>query len=739
MRTSIHWENLEKPVQVVQKKVSVPITFYDWSEVKKSEQKTKLEELKVSDAKENIDLSNSPVFRLFLIKLSKNVHFLLWSCHHILADGWSASIILRDLLAFYDANCKDIDEAELPTIPSYKSYLTWINQQDKTKANDFWSENLKGFKTPTLIGNQVNSNSNQENRFQSAAIEFSYEESEILRNFSQKNQITLNTLIQGFWTILLSRYLDNDDVAFGTIVSGRSIELPNADLMAGMYMKVLPLRVMLDSNEEFSGWLKNLQLQNAKIREFEHINLDEILSLASSLKGRLSFDSLIVFENFPAENISGGGISIGSFKSGLTSNYALTLAINPLKEIKAYLKYDSSSVTPLQINWFTENLKNLIQAIIENKTNSLKDVIKYVTPKVLDKVQDSSTETDNLNSREYTAPRTDVELKLTGIWETLLIQQPIGVTDDFFDIGGTSIIAIRLFAEIEKQFTRKLQPINLLKHRSIESLAKLIADDKKEEKLTSLVPLRASGSKPPIYCLHAGGGQVFFYRELAKYLGEEQPVYAIQRLDMDDLAQANLDIKTMATHYLEEIRKVQPIGPYSFLGYCFSTYVVWEMTRQLLEQGESVSMLAMIDSPPYFIDKRTTDEKMNRILGMLRKFDLSFLKTIWQGKIIFPIKQKWNYLTGGENEKEHQNLMSALNANSQPYVWKPLPVKVTLIRSDWNMKVAAQNEAVKLWDDLAIKDVDTFAVKGLHELLFEMPYVQGLANQLEKCLDKVNG
>src|SRR5215203_756836 len=606
LRTSVHWENLEKPVQVVHREVLLPFTFHDWSENSEPEQKAKFGELINSDLVESLNLTKAPVLRIFLIKLAEDKHFLLWDCHHILTDGWSASIILNDLLAFYEANCSGQNVTDLPAIPSYKSYLNWVKKQDRTRPKKFWIEVLKDFEQPTLVGNQKQSQKSLESNFQAESLKLTKEQSQKLRDISQKNQITLNTLIQGIWAILLSRYAEKDDIAFGTIVSGRSIDLPNAELMAGMFMNVLPLRIRVDGSEKFSDWLKSLQFQQAKIRDFEYINLDDMLNSSSSAKGNLMFDSLVVFENMPLENICGGGISIESFESGLTSNYALTLAVSPLKEIKAHLKYDSSIVTEQEISWFFRNLTNLIEIIIENKSNSLREIRNFIIPLEIRKTQDQIKDSDKTVSNDYLAPRNDVELKLLKIWESLLNLQPISVTDDFFDLGGTSIGAIRLFTEIEKQFNRNLQPISLLKHRTIRALSELIQDETKDQPWSALVPLRASGSKPPIFCLHAGGGHVFFYRDLAKHLGDDQPVYALQRLDLDPITQAAQSIETTASHFLEEIRKVQPNGSYSLLAYCFSTSICWEMVRQLKQGGNSISLIAIIDSPPFQDDKRTT-------------------------------------------------------------------------------------------------------------------------------------
>ncbi|RYG37787.1 MAG: hypothetical protein EOO01_29995, partial [Chitinophagaceae bacterium] len=305
LRTSVHWENLEKPVQVVQKEVSFPFTFHDWSAYSTTEQNTKFDALTNSEASASLNLTKAPVLRILLIRLSADKHLLLWYCHHILVDGWSASIILQDLMAFYDAVCSGENAAGLPAVPSKKSYLNWIKNQDQARSKTFWTDALNDFETPTLVGNRRQSQKDVENNFQTKSLILSQEQSQLLRDFSQRNQITLNTLVQGVWAILLSRYVEHEDIAFGTIVSGRSIELPNAALMAGMYMNVLPMRIRLTDNAKLSDWLKSLQIHQAKLRAFEYCNIDEIMNSGGSAGGNLLFDSVVVFENMPLDNIRG--------------------------------------------------------------------------------------------------------------------------------------------------------------------------------------------------------------------------------------------------------------------------------------------------------------------------------------------------------------------------------------------------------------------------------------------------
>ena len=235
------------------------------------------------------------------------------------------------------------------------------------------------------------------------------------------------------------------------------------------------------------------------------------------------------------------------------------------------------------------------------------------------------------------------------------------------------------------------------------------------------------------------GDMYFFYKDLAKHLGPDQPVYALQRLGVDDMTQAAQDIESLASHYLEEIRKVQPNGPYSLLAYCFSISICWEMIRKLQEAGDSISHIAIIDSaPPIKAKKLTTIQRVNRILNKAKALDFSFIKTMWIGRVGRPIKAKWMSLVSDRETLQLQEKLKILNLIDVAYIWKPLPVKITLIRSSEYLSNDRKNEKYSKWNELALNGVDTYVVEGKHRDIFNEPVVRDLASQLRQCLDNAN-
>ena len=200
--------------------------------------------------------------------------------------------------------------------------------------------------------------------------------------------------------------------------------------------------------------------------------------------------------------------------------------------------------------------------------------------------------------REYVAPRDQLEKDLVGIWEAILGIKPIGIADNIFDLGVDSLLAAQLFARIEKTVGKGLPPAPLFQAPTIESLAALLrVRDTRSSRWTSLVSIQPQGSKRPLFCVHGGAGTVLLFHALARRLEPERPVYGLQSQGLYGRDMPHTNIEEMATHYIREIRTVQPQGPYLLGGWCFGGLVAFEMAQQLHRMGERVELLAMFNAP----------------------------------------------------------------------------------------------------------------------------------------------
>ena len=210
------------------------------------------------------------------------------------------------------------------------------------------------------------------------------------------------------------------------------------------------------------------------------------------------------------------------------------------------------------------------------------------------------------SSQEHVAPRNDVETTLVKLWQKVLGLKSIGVKDNFFELGGHSLLASRLFAQIQNTFGRNLPLATLFQSPTVEQLAAVLREHESQRSWSSLVAIQPQGSRPPLFCVHAAGSNVLIYRPLARHLGMDQPVYALQAQGLDGHTQPYVRVEEMAAHYIKEMREVKPEGPYLLLGASFGGLVIYEMAQQLLAQGERVGLLAMLntDCPVYSLAKR---------------------------------------------------------------------------------------------------------------------------------------
>src|SRR6185312_7785117 len=185
---------------------------------------------------------------------------------------------------------------------------------------------------------------------------------------------------------------------------------------------------------------------------------------------------------------------------------------------------------------------------------------------------------------DYVAPRNEIEVRLGRLWCETLKRDQISVRDNFFEIGGQSLLAVALFLRIEDEFSRRLPLVTLFSCPTIESLAILLSSEKEKSAWDSLVPIQPQGSKPPLFLVHGAGGNVLLYRNLAKHFARDYPLYGLQSRGLDSVSRPLTTIEEMADAYLAEVRAVQKTGPYHLGGYCLGGTIAYEMARILRSQ-----------------------------------------------------------------------------------------------------------------------------------------------------------
>jgi amino acid adenylation domain-containing protein/non-ribosomal peptide synthase protein (TIGR01720 family) len=375
LRTSFLWHGLEEPLQIVHQWVEVPLQYLDWQDLSEQEWQARLQHFLHQDLQHPFDFSEAPLLRLTLMQLSAGQALLVWSHHHILLDGWSLPIVLGDVLSCYEALCC-LHSPSLPPAPSYRTYISWLRQQDQEKTAVFWRETLRGFSCPTpLPGAQENRlEEAQEKGYARRELVLSAELSAAILRLAHELQITINTVLQGAWALLLSSYSSQEDIVFGVTVSGRSEELPDVERLVGVLINSLPLRVRIDAISALSSWLKALQQQNITLRQYEYSSLVDIQGWSEVPRGQQLFESLFVFENYPSMQTGGLAeqcLQLDFISAQERASYPLIMKAQPGSRIPLELIYECRYYSDEVVERLLGHLHALLEAMVSHPEYAL--------------------------------------------------------------------------------------------------------------------------------------------------------------------------------------------------------------------------------------------------------------------------------------------------------------------------------------------------------------------------------
>ncbi|WP_164018691.1 non-ribosomal peptide synthetase [Pyxidicoccus trucidator] len=366
LRASFAWDDVDEPLQILHREVALPLESLDWRQLDEGTQRKTLDAYLEADRGRGFELDKAPLMRLALARLGEARHVFIWSCHHLLTDGWSLGLLLRECLAAYQALSAGRTPAPAPVRP-YRDYIAWVKQQPREAAERYWRERLRGFTSPTPVPFARASKVGEAARHGRRVASLSRELSERLRDLARENALTLNTVFQGAWALLLSRYTGEHDVVFGATVSGRPVTLPGAEAMVGMFINTLPVRVRVEPDAALLPWLQRLQTAQAECQQYEYSSLMEVQGWSELPRGQQLFDTLLVFENFPrtlAEGSHLGRLGIGDIEVLDYTNFALDLDVLPGPELTLLATFDLHRLEESRVARLLSHLLHLLAQLV---------------------------------------------------------------------------------------------------------------------------------------------------------------------------------------------------------------------------------------------------------------------------------------------------------------------------------------------------------------------------------------
>ncbi|QJI12243.1 non-ribosomal peptide synthase/polyketide synthase [Pseudomonas sp. ADAK22] len=361
LRSGFLWQtDVEQPLQVVYKQRRMPLEVLDWQD--RADCPTALDSLAESARAQGFVVEQAPLLSLSVIRTGASSYHLIYTNHHILMDGWSGSQLFGEVLQHYAG-----EPLSAPT-GRYRDYIAWLQAQDKAVSEAFWKAQLVNLQAPTRLAPGPSNDepaavaANGEHR-----LSFDAAHTERLKAFAQSNKVTLNTLVQAAWLLLLQHHTGQATVAFGATVAGRPAELRGIEQQVGLFINTLPVVATPEAQLSVSQWLQQIQAQNVRLREQEHTPLFEIQRWAG-LGGEALFDSILVFENYPVsealEQGAPSGLRFGAVHSLEQTHYPLTVLLGMGDSLGLEFNYDRQAFSAAHIQRLAEHFQQLLNALI---------------------------------------------------------------------------------------------------------------------------------------------------------------------------------------------------------------------------------------------------------------------------------------------------------------------------------------------------------------------------------------
>jgi amino acid adenylation domain-containing protein len=382
LRTAFVWEGFDEPLQVVRRQVRLPWDQQDWRDNSAVEQEEMLQAFFKADRQRSFELSDAPLMRCTLLRLAEDKYKIIWSYHHLLLDGWCLPLIMKEVTLFYEAIRRG-EELDLGPARPFRDYIAWLQKRDLTKAESFWRRRLKGYTAPVPLPGEAFSEFLTGANGRERDLQLSESTTEALQKLARQQQMTLYNLLQSAWGLLLSRYSGENDVVFGVTVSGRPTELAGVESMVGLFINTLPARVVVSPEMPLLDWLKNLQRQQLEVQEYEYSPLNRVHQWSDLPPAAPLFESILVFENYVAEDLTGqqiGGVSIIDSYAIERTNYPLTITIRPGTRLAVRILYDPERFSAATIDRILMHLQNLLESFVENQGQALSNLKMLLAP-----------------------------------------------------------------------------------------------------------------------------------------------------------------------------------------------------------------------------------------------------------------------------------------------------------------------------------------------------------------------
>ena len=472
LRSSIHGEGLNESVQVVHRHVELPWIIEDWRGVSAEDQATQWSTFLKRDREHPLTLTEAPVMRFALFQLTEESWRFVWSVSALLLDGWSWPIVFRDVSKLYASFCDD-HRIVLDPVRPYRDYMEWLNKSSSKDAQVYWQRHLKGFRIPTSLRSEVPDGFDGEgDRYPEHVTTFSTQLTADLHDLARRRQVTLSTLVQAAWALLLMRQSGGTDVVFGAAFSGRPVELRDAAGIVGPFVNNIPIRVQADAGRSLDEFLKQLQSHVLEVGPYQFMPLLNIQECSELPWKYRPFESLVVFQNYLVDEAArrfGADIEVEDFKGPIHTNYPVLLLAEPGPTLRLTLIRDGQRIAKAAVERWGSDLALLMMSMpqsLDRSIGELRDKLSEPSPRGV-----RSHKPMFSTSQQVVPPQTDLESSIALVWQKIFGLDRVSVEDNLFDLGGHSLLLITMHSRLRMALKRDFPLVTLFTYPTIRTLA----------------------------------------------------------------------------------------------------------------------------------------------------------------------------------------------------------------------------------------------------------------------------
>ncbi|MGE7906913.1 amino acid adenylation domain-containing protein [Peribacillus sp. NPDC094092] len=463
LRMKVISKNVENNVQVVFNAMDYQPEIIDMTEMSKHEQLHEIQ--RVTSESQEMDVNNSNLMKLQLVKIEENQYILIWTHHHIILDGWSTSIVIDELFDIYSRIVGKGSKRLIEKPKQYGDFIRYMNKINAEDLNSFWKELAKDIEHPTItfpVLKHVEENQQENDLF----WELDKKQSELLREFAAKNHVTINILLQLIWSIVLKEMSNQNRIVFGVVSSGRSNNLFKSEEIVGLLINTIPMIAEMKDTDSITELLKRFQETLNNMLDYSQISLVDIKRHTKLKKEDPIFETLFVYENYPEAKNEGFDINWEVEGGKETHSFPLSLQAQDNKEtIKCKLYFNRCFIERSLVNDIQSAFMQIAHQI--TKVQQIDEIYVDVD---FSKLKNNVSKNQQPTS-DYKFTSTTINEELKEIWQEFFLNSEINENSDFFQLGGHSITAMKLVSKINKRLDANMKLADLFENPTLKLLS----------------------------------------------------------------------------------------------------------------------------------------------------------------------------------------------------------------------------------------------------------------------------